>query len=722
MSPVAGRCTREEDVVIHRLTRRLLPAASLLAAALLAAGCQSDRRGRTESPPDEDEGGPCRAGEVLWSGGRAMVCEPDGALTESEDCLAAGRVCEPGVGCIRTGGRDAGPGENDSRLDAGGPAEDVPPPADVVEGGSCNSGDKGCVESRQYYCAGGTWVLLEDCGEQGRECVGGECVGCEPGEVTCQGRSVVRCAEDGVTEEVVEVCGEGSTCRDGACVSACGVEDAKVSYQGCEYWAVDLDNADVALLGDQDLSPRHAQFAVAISNVSRGQTAQVRVYESDGVGEEQVGPVHEVAPESLEVIELPARNVVGSTKGFFAYRIATSLPVIAYQFNPLNNTEAAFSNDASLLLPTNALDREYLAVTGDGIRGKDLDDNRFEWGAFVTIVGVASQPTEVTVDLPGDFLPPPGADVGLRTVTASLSRYEVLSITSRLGMTLWPENGQGNLSGARVRADGPVAVFAGNIASPMPVQPGGRCCADHLEEQLFPTSSWGRSFVAPRSLVRRPGDPEPDYWRLTASVDGTQIQYTPARPPGAPTSLDAGDSVEFHALSHFLLEATEPVLLTQFLSSSQNVMADPSELRTCEVGPEADAWCTEQEGHLAACRPGEERDTCQPISDPSMLLVPPTEQFREDYLFLTPLDYALDFVNVMAPAGTEVRLDGEPLDGFSDVGELSGTPWRVATVEVPDGTHRLEATRAVGLMVYGYDLFVSYGYPGGLNLERINVD
>jgi hypothetical protein len=36
-----------------------------------------------------------------------------------------------------------------------------------------------------------------------------------------------------------------------------------------------------------------------------------------------------------------------------------------------------------------------------------------------------------------------------------------------------------------------------------------------------------------------------------------------------------------------------------------------------------------------------------------------------------------------------------------------------------DGVHRLEATRPVGLLVDGFDSFVSYAYAGGTELNQI---
>jgi hypothetical protein len=40
--------------------------------------------------------------------------------------------------------------------------------------------------------------------------------------------------------------------------------------------------------------------------------------------------------------------------------------------------------------------------------------------------------------------------------------------------------------------------------------------------------------------------------------------------------------------------------------------------------------------------------------------------------------------------------------------------------EQNDGVHTIVADRGVGIVVYGFDRFVSYAYVGGLNLDVIN--
>jgi hypothetical protein len=81
----------------------------------------------------------------------------------------------------------------------------------------------------------------------------------------------------------------------------------------------------------------------------------------------------------------------------------------------------------------------------------------------------------------------------------------------------------------------------------------------------------------------------------------------------------------------------------------------------------------------------------------------------------------------VAPAdGIRRRMDDPPPDdvvyrcqfSFPDVIGLPNV--RVEDGIQDDGYHTLRATEPVGIVVYGFDAFVSYAYAGGLNLEIID--
>ena len=89
-------------------------------------------------------------------------------------------------------------------------------------------------------------------------------------------------------------------------------------------------------------------------------------------------------------------------------------------------------------------------------------------------------------------------------------------------------------------------------------------------------------------------------------------------------------------------------------------------------------------------------------------------------MFLAPTDYKTSYVDVIAPAGTKLMLDGS--DVSSKLASISGTDWfnaRLLLDAGKDGVHSLVADKPVGIQVIGYGDYTTYMYPGGLNLGEI---
>jgi hypothetical protein len=86
-----------------------------------------------------------------------------------------------------------------------------------------------------------------DCEAEGLVCAPTlGCATCAPGSKYCIGNEVHECGPDGQpTGPVVETCdvNAGLTCSDGACKTACQIAEDQPSNVGCEFWAVDLDQA-----------------------------------------------------------------------------------------------------------------------------------------------------------------------------------------------------------------------------------------------------------------------------------------------------------------------------------------------------------------------------------------------------------------------------------------------------------------------------------------------
>jgi IgGFc binding protein len=577
-------------------------------------------------------------------------------------------------------------------------------------------------------------------------CIAGEyrCKVCEPGDTTCSSDTVQRCDTSTSWQDVM-TCDirKGDACDGSGCVNACDLAAVNRSYVGCEFYAVDLDNAAIDDVNDAAAQ----QYAVVVANPQRVPVS-VWVERNDGV----VGAsaeVDELARKlvpagDIEVFPLPRREVDGASSTGLndgtgtaltsnAYRIVSTHPITAYQFNPLENVNV-FSNDASLLLPTSALDTTYTVVAWPQTIGdskspeQDFDSTRSDEDlrSFLTIVGTR-EGTRVEVQFGADVIAVLGAGPIPRSrpgdvITHMLGPFDVLNLETA--------GFNADFSGTRVVADKPVSVFVGSEASDVPTfgtYETRRCCADHLEEQLLPDVSAGSRFIIARMPQRtralnaaaEPGAPlgvaitdEPEWVRIVATAKGTTRVKTTLDGEDTAFTLEERAHRMLRADRDFVIEADRPIGVLHALPS-QAVSGIPKQY---------------------------------PGGDPSIVIDPPIEQYRRDYIFLTPDKYAFDFVVIIARKDASVLLDGAPLPAHCETSDVDVDPKHIADVDAfevhrcqlsfpivtrglnsvvkpgmqNDGVHTLVSNHPMGVLVYGFDRFVSYAYPGGLNLDVLN--
>ena len=618
--------------------------------------------------------------------------------------------------------------------DSGSRQSPIPEPLPV-----CAPGEFRCapeLERCDDEGGGPAWVELQNCSEQGLACAVtlAACAPCAPGAV----------ADDGSGFEPGEICDEeaGEACRETGCQNLCFRASEHRSNVGCEYWAVDLDNAKV----NDTLNAAAQQFAVIVSNVEPDVTADVTIEEDDSAPGEDSAPRvvarASIPPLSLRVFQLGPREVDGSPPGEFntgthtaltraAYRVRATFPVVAYQFNPLANV-GVFSNDASLLRPVEAVTPQtdemadaYVALgwpqtiaSTDDPRTNFNSRKPIDLRAFLTIVGTRPD-TTVRVTPSTRVLGAPGipeTDAG-GELEITFGPYDVLNLET--------DDFRADLTGTVIAANGPVIAFTGSEASDAPyfdTLTERRCCADHLEEQLDHLRTSGKTFVAAptpnRSRALRVAGAaigvaeQSDYFRILAtSASGARIR----------TSLDEqrelelfgrGDYVDIPSSVPFTVESDAPIQLMS-VSPSQAAAGVPSDL---------------------------------PGGDPSLIVIPPLEQFRTSYVFQTPFEYAFDFVRIIAPEDAVVVFDSRTLDDLGCTSVTAGTlevvlgtttkwvvhtcqlgfpvidpnlraPDNVSDAEQSDGVHVIEADRKVGVLVNGFDSFVGYAYAAGTELE-----
>jgi hypothetical protein len=491
---------------------------------------------------------------------------------------------------------------------------------------------------------------------------------CNPGQVQCSTETAYEvCSDDGLSWGDAVECDEKNVCSSGACVTLCAKAEDALSSVGCEYYGVDANNDPVE---NFDVQP----YAIVVSNVDSQYTANVQVQVHDG---NQWNTLQEVmvGPKMLHQFDVPDRHVnYTNINPRGAYKVVSDVPLIAYQFQPVNG-QSSFTSDASLLLPRNTLD-QYYYVLGWG---------EPSFGAAQVNIVASEDDTHVkitpttNVQAGGGI---PAINAGQEFDLPVLNEADVIQLDSP----------SGEFSGSYITSDKPIAVFSTHWCANVPQQ---SCCCDHLEEQVYGLQTWGTNYVAARWPVRSANTPEPSYWHLFAAEDNTTVHIDAnAEVTGLANkdfSMAAGELLEFAVggtmanPGDFYITADKPIYVMQYLSSSYTVSG---------VG-------TDKKG------------------DPAMAQAVPVEQFRDDYVVLVPANWLYDFMVITKKTGSTVNLDGAAIDQnvFTAV---EGTEWEVGRISVADGVHALDGDQAFGVIVLGYDSYDSYAYPGGLDQKQIN--
>lgn len=634
----------------------------------------------------------CQPNEKLCVKNVAKVCNAEGSQMQETDCSIENKYCVDGACYL------------------------CPPNL-----GDCPS-DK---LARRCKEDGSGWVEQTCTGEL--TCANGECLACIPGKTICDGSTKVKkCAMDGsgfVADVDCWDLHDGDICHMGQCINLCEFTSKFYTNKGCEYYAIDMEqykDTDPPYYGE------NAPFAVVVSNTYEQLDATVKVYQGDTLVKTVNAPAGVATIINLEPLNLYGVGITDQT-----YHIKANLPIVAYQFNPLENVEV-FSNDASLLLPTNVLGRHYRAVTMPNL---GLNSVGQYLGSNIAIVAVDEGDTTVSITPTANILAGTNT-LGVlkgRTEDWILKQGQVFNVSAEMTQFL-------DLTGSLITADKKIAVFSGHVCAtaPMSTCVGGKCsydkavtctssascpiisACDHIEEQIQPLEAWGMEYVLPKTKARGLA---PDLVRVVANEDNTRITITP--PVAGSKVINAGEFYEFEIDRSVVVKSDKQFLASIILEGESAPGADHvfcsdmmGENCTKTYNP-SDCTCSDD---ASSCNTAADCSDDAGVGDPSLIIAVPVEQYRDYYIFLVPTKYADSYVSIVAPTdATSVKLDGVAI-AKSEFATISGTSFMTAVKHMNPGSHTLESDKNVGLYVYGWDSYVSYGYPGGMMLLKIAGD
>ena len=518
--------------------------------------------------------------------------------------------------------------------------------------------------------------------------------------------------------EDVTTCGPDQGCGDGECVDACTSAALSKGTIGCSFATLPADDSSgvqgscfaamiantwdrpVTLSAEYGGDPLDISASVYYADMNGTSVEYTRVDGPIAPGKVALVFLSEAeaaSGSSLDFTKCPTvvvpavkKDPIGhKTTRTKAFRITTDTPITAYSIFPYGGA-SSHTPTATVLLPVSSWEKNYIAVS--------------TWkpdpGAPNIQIVAAEDDTEVKMRPNVDIIGGGGIEgIGEgQTQTWKLGRGEVLQITQRA-----------DTSGSPIEANKPIALFGGSECTNLVTS-----ACDVTQQQIPPVSQWGHDYALvpwrPRTAagVGMTTGRENVPWRFVGAANGTQLVYDPARPGGAPETLDAGQVVTFTTTEIVTVRSQDekhPFYAGMFMTGGQAISA------LTNNGP--------------------------PWGDPDFVNAIPSEQFLDHYIF---------FVDHTYPESTLTFVRRKTADGFKPVtlecaGEITGwSPlglsgeyeftWvnltKLGIAQKFDGgscgygRHDARSDGPFSVHVWGWGSYASYGYPGGMGSRPLS--
>jgi trimeric autotransporter adhesin len=276
----------------------------------------------------------------------------------------------------------------------------------------------------------------------------------------------------------------------------------------------------------------------------------------------------------VKTYRIPANTVITSDRlpkaGFYDSRlmdegksdrgisIESDEPIVAYAhiYNDANS-------GATMLLPVGTYGYEYYTLNARQFY--DLNDTH---SSFFVVADRDSTTVEITPSNPTH-----GGRPANVPFTVMLNRGEVYQV---LGAYIGGAEGY-DLTGSKIKsvpnASGkcyPIAVFAGSSRTRVGCSNSTIGGGDLLFQQVFPSQAWGtRYLTAPTSIAATASSFQTNIYRVMVKDPATQVKVNGQ----LQNNLVANRYYEFESITADYIEADKPVMVAQYMGSSNSVCA-----------------------------------------------------------------------------------------------------------------------------------------------------
>lgn len=252
--------------------------------------------------------------------------------------------------------------------------------------------------------------------------------------------------------------------------------------------------------------------------------------------------------------------------------------------------------------------------------------------------------------------------------------------------------GTGDLTGTLLTGNKPFGVLSGHERSAL-LQglPENKDSKDHIAEMLMPVSSWGTTYIS----VPFGTSPHGDYFRVTNIQPQTNLQVYKTATPESYSLMDSLSTLSFPSITMPVIwQADKPIQVAQFM---QRIGSD------------------DESGYY----------------DPSMVMLPPREQFVQTVLFsvpggtTNPMQYTVHYVAIIAEQSAipTLFLDSKKIDTISNISnqQILGTNlyWCIISDTLFDRnkSHKISSTTGkFSGIIFGVGTFDSYAMALGSSL------
>jgi IgGFc binding protein len=375
----------------------------------------------------------------------------------------------------------------------------------------------------------------------------------------------------------------------------------------------------------------------------------------------------------------------GSTIGN-AFHLKTNVPVGLTSMFPYGGA-ASYLPSATLVFPVSAWSKEHVIVNGW----------EMTLGEPVAQIYASEDDTEVTIIGKKDIVDGVGFSGG-----AAGAPTKVNLAKGQFAQIVQTEE----LTGSFVSSNKPTVTLGGNVCAFLPAKAGA---CDTLAQQIPPYEQWGSEYVGVSYRPRVEGGDELVYYRMVGAREGTELDYDPVKPAGAPLALAAGELVVFRARADepFVVrsrDAQHPFYLGIHMSGGGGAPTEPS------FGG---------------------------MGDPEFVNVVPSGQYMSSYSFYADTTYPEHSLVIIRKKTRDEFKDvwlecAGDLPDFIPIGTRGEYEYRRVDLsrrfkpgdkfgdkECITGLQRMRSEGAFSATLWGWGSYASYGYPGGMAIRKL---